>query len=238
MKNTLLFLGATIALLTSCKSDVATADALNIVPASATSVTAIRLEQLMEKANFEQVKNMEFFQDLLRDVDDPTLAAILRDPQSSGIALEHPLYLVNEINPQDIEESLVVGVATLRDVGQFAAALGSVPGEDGTGEGYTYRQINRQSLVAWNEEAVLIFNTPGYLDLKERAARWFATDREDEGVAAEKTLRDLLGKNADISTWATLNAVGNNMQVKMMASLLNIPAEALQGNYATSFVNF
>ena len=238
MKNTFLFLAAALVVLSSCKEDIATADALNLVPSTATSVTAVRLDQMMEKADFEQVKTMGFYQDLLEDVDDPAIAAILRDPEASGLALEHPLYLVNEINPQDFEESLIVGVATLRDADQFAGILANLPGENASGSGFNYRQVNRQSLVAWTDEAVLAFNTPGYLNLQERATEWLSGEREDKGLTEEKTLREVLGKNADISTWATLNALGSNMQVKMMAGMLNIPAEALQGNYATSFVNF
>ena len=238
MKQLFLFLLIGLIGFSSCKEEIATADALNLVPATVSSVTAVRLDRLMDKADFENVKNMEFYQDMLSEVEDPAMTAILRNPAESGIALEHPLYLTYDINPQDFEEILIVGVATLADASKFEAALSDVPGDTESGEGFSYRQMDRQALVAWNDAAVLVMSSPGYLNLKEKAAAWFAGTEGEAGVAAEKTLRDIMGKDADITTWSSLNALSENMQVKMMAGMMQIPAEALKGNYATSFTNF
>lgn len=223
--------------LVSCKDAVEAGDALHLVPNTVTSVTAVRIDQLLEKADFENIRELEFFEDALKDVNDPTIEAILRNPYESGIDLEMPIYIANDLNAENIEDMGIMTVMTLKDADKFAALMESVPGETGTLSGITTKKIDRKTVIGWNDEAVIVAATTGYDDVASKLPTYFATTDENS-VVNDKSLRDLLGKGADISSWATLDAFAKSPQVRMGAGMIGIDADALEGNVATSFMNF
>ena len=237
MKNFFGILLLSILVLSSCKKGVEAGDALHLVPNTVTSVTAVRVDQLLEKANYEKIKELDFFEDALKDVDDPTLQAILRNPYESGINLEMPIYIANDLDAENFEDMSIMTIMTLKDVDKFATLMESIPGESSTANGITTKKLDRSTVVGWNEEAAIIAATTGYGNVSSSLPTYFATT-EENSVVNDKSLRDLLAKDADISSWATLDAFAKSPQVRMGAGMIGIKADALEGNVATSFANF
>ena len=90
-----------ILLVVACKKEAVTpGDALAYVPASSTSITAIDLKKLMQKADFEAVKKLDFYKEMVEKTssNDPQIAKVLLDPTASGIDLDGKIYLATAFN--------------------------------------------------------------------------------------------------------------------------------------------
>ena len=95
-----LFVLATALLLSACSNSKLADDSLKNVPADVTSVTAFNLNQMMQKADFDYVKGLDFFEAGIAEIqtEKPALAAILANPFSSGVDLGKNAYLIMELN--------------------------------------------------------------------------------------------------------------------------------------------
>ena len=96
----LAFAAASFLVLASCKKSVNFDDAAQAIPKNATSVTAMNLPSLMQKADFESVKQMDFYKEAIADADkdNPTVASIMRDPKKSGVDFTKNVYFVQDYN--------------------------------------------------------------------------------------------------------------------------------------------
>ena len=67
---------------TSCKNGTSLKeDAMVNIPANSSSVSAINVKRLMDKADFESMQKMSFYQDFIKDASqgNPGVEAILKD---------------------------------------------------------------------------------------------------------------------------------------------------------------
>ena len=230
------------ALFTSCKETTLTGDnALTSIPDDATTITSIDVERLMEKADFEQVRQMEFYQDMLAEVErkDPTLAKVLADPATSGVDLSKRAYLSTFLNPDNPEENFTALVVNLSDQAAFEqlvtqAAKGATVEN---GDGFQYLQPERKMIVAWDGEKAVIGGTASYMNVREQAARIFNTT-EDRSVAKSADLQKALAERHDLTNWISSNGLANNPQAQFAMGMVQIDPEALKDNYIHSYVDF
>ena len=86
---------------TSCKNGTSLKeDAMVNIPANSSSVSAINVKRLMDKADFESMQKMSFYQDFIKDASqgNPGVEAILKDPYASGVNLDANVYLVQDVD--------------------------------------------------------------------------------------------------------------------------------------------
>ena len=238
------FLGAilTLSLFTACKPDgpIGKTDTLTSIPEDVTMVTTIDVPQLMDKADFENVKNMEFYQAFLEEVaeEDPALAEVFKDPKSSGIDLEKPVNVAFLPDPSNPENMFVGAVANLADEGAFSALVEAAAEQPITEQaGYKSVQSNRNSIIAWNKDMVVLGGSEGSMEVNSQVERIFTTEPEGS-VAKNKDLQKALSGDHDIATWLSTNSLAENEQAKFAMGMAQLDAEALKDNYLHGSLDF
>ncbi len=229
-------------LITSCKNDSSlTEDAIVNIPANSSSVSAINVKRLMEKADFEAMQKMSFYKDFIKDASqgNPGLEAVLKDPYASGVNLDANVYLVQDVDIMNPESAFMGVVASLSDKEDFKKLLTSDRNPDiKSEEGYEYFTANRRTIVAWNDDIAVMGTSQGYgADLKAGVQSIFNTTKETS-IVTNEDLKKCFSKKADITSWFCSNKMAEASKGKLgMAGFIITPA-MLTENYAHSYFNF
>jgi Domain of unknown function (DUF4836) len=262
LKKTFLLATASILLMTSCKKALNLNDSLTAIPKDAVSVTAINVQSLMQKADFETVKNMDFYKKAIDEAQakNPAMAEILKDPKKSGIDLSKNFYFVagGSILGMGGNGSTNGGILlSIADIKAFEAMLqnakaGSIETQDGVkyikmknevnetnDEGYTISS-NTSGLLAWNDKMAFL----GANALSENEAteggdfiKYFKT-KPEESMAKNEQLQTLMGSNHDIYSFVSFDKYADDVSAKAAAGAMNIDPKALKGNYFSGFSDF
>jgi Domain of unknown function (DUF4836) len=252
-RKTFLFGAASLLFLVSCKNALNLSDSITAIPKDATSVSAINIQNLMQKADFESVKNMDFYKEMVSEAEqnNPAMSEILKDPKKSGIDLGKNIYIVQDVDfmSSGTGNSSVV-LMSIADSKAFEAMLqnakaGDVQTKDGvkyismkkegevTDENGYKINYNNDGLVAWNEKIALLgSNTEGDTFLK-----YFKT-KPEESVAQNENMKTLMGSSHDMYTFVSFDKYADDIQAKAAAGAMNIDPKALKGNYITGYSDF
>jgi Domain of unknown function (DUF4836) len=260
-RKTILCGAASLLFLISCKNTSNLNDSMTAIPKDATSVTAINIQNLMQKADFESVKNMDFYKEILSEAEqkNPAMSEILKDPKKSGIDLAKNMYIVQDI---DLISGAGAGnnsvvLMSIADSKAFEAMLQNAKaGEVKTKEGVKYISMkkegevtddngykinyNSDGLVAWNDKMAVLGshlteNTEGVAD--DSFLKYFKT-KPEESITQNENMRSLMGSNHDMYTFASFDKYADNIQAKAAAGAMNIDPKALKGNYFTGYSDF
>jgi hypothetical protein len=225
--------------LSACQQDLAPLDdSLTYIPESATMVSAFKPAQLMEKADFESLKQTEGFIAMLTDAntENPVLARVLETPSQSGIDLNKNIYLATEPSREYGKFSLVT--MSIADVAAFEALLADIE-LSGTpvSQNYQFAFPSSTSALAWNDEAAIIgfADKPG--DLRSKLEACIAAEGE-KTIANDKHLRKSLNKDYDIINWLSSDFLLNSEIAEASSTLLNYKEEDLKNNRIVHYLNF
>lgn len=226
----------------SCKNETAiTEDAIVYIPANSSSVSAINIKRLMDKADFESMQKMSFYQDFIKDASqgNPGAEAVLKDPYASGVNLDANVYLVQDVDIMNPERAFVGVVASLSDKGAFKKLLASDGNADfKTAEGYEYLVADRKTIVALNDKIVVMGISQGNgTDLKAGVDGFFNTTKESS-IVGNEDLKKCFSKKADITSWFSSNKMAEAAKGKMGMAGFIISPNMLTENYAHSYFNF
>ncbi len=228
-------------LFVACKNDTVLPqnDTLTSIPESASAVTAIKLQQLMDKADFDRVRKMAFYEDMLKDVEkeNAVMAKALRDPKSSGIDFSKNAYIthhVSETNPNDQFATISFSIADVDAFEQLVAA--SDIGEASTLSNYKTIMDNKGG-VAWNTQQVIL-GAGNSSNTSEAIINSFFETTKENSIANNSDLKKCLANSDDIVSWVNTNALAKNPEFKSLAGLLKIKPEDLLNNYMHASVNF
>lgn len=229
-------------LATSCKNDSAiTEDAIVNIPANSSSVSAINVKRLMDKADFKAMQKMSFYKDFVKDASqgNPGLEAVLKDPYASGVNLDANVYLVQDVDIINPENTFMGVVASLTDKADFKNLVTSDGNPDIKSEdGYEYFTANRNTIVAWNDDIAVMGTNQGFgSDLKTGVENIFNTSKETS-IVSNEDLKKCFSTKADITSWFCSNKMAEASKGKLgMAGFIITPA-MLAENYAHSYFNF
>lgn len=215
-------------------------DAIINIPQNASSVSAVNIKRLMDKADFASMQKMAFYQDFIKDAAQGNAGAeaVLKDPYASGINLDANVYLVQDVDIIQPDEVFMGLVASLSDAEAFKNLVTSDGNPDiKQGEGYQYFS-NRRNIVAWNDKiAVMGGSQSSKTDLKAEVSNFFSTTKETS-IANNEDLKKCFSKESDITSWFCSNKMAEASKGKMgMAGFIITPA-MLSENYAHSYFNF
>ncbi len=214
-------------------------DALINIPNDVTMVTAVDLPTLMEKADFDQVKTMEFYQEVIKKANEynPVLGEVVVDPAKSGIDLSKSFYIANEVNPDNPEEMFVGVVFSLKDAKAFDNLINAQKEQNITkGDKFDLLANGNQS-VAWNDKIAIFGSTNSYNDVTPIISKYFNGDA-NASIANDKDLQKCFSDKHDINSWVSSNAIAENEQVMMVLPMANIAPEALKDNFFHSYLDF
>jgi hypothetical protein len=234
-------LASAVLFITACKKDaLAPSDALAYVPATASNVTAIDLKSLLQKADFEAIKQMSFYKDMIAETEsrDPKLAKILLDPTSSGIDLSGKIYTATDIGQDNAEAFTTYFFIPLKD----AKAFGSLFEEHKTSitveNGISLFDEGKDAIFGWNESvAVLAIGNKQDSDFKGRVIAAFQP-KTDNPLLKDGNLQKALSGNHDITSWLSTNELAKNSGAVFALSMMDVKSDALKGNFIHSYADF
>lgn len=254
VKKALFLASASVLFLTSCRNSANLNDSITAIPKDAASVTAINLPSILQKADFESVKNMEFYKSMISESEkeNPALSEIVKDPKKSGIDLTKNLYLVSDYDLGNengaVDKSAVL--MSIADVKAFEAMLQNAKmGEVQSKEGIKFISMKKEhemtdeqgfkvnydtdGVVAWNDKIAVITKSTEGGDF----VKYFKT-KSEESIAQNEHIKTLMSKSHDMYSYFSFDKYADNIQAKAAAGAMNIDPKALKGNYFTGYSDF
>jgi len=147
----LLILGVLIVGFSSCSKDGSLkSGAAELVPESSTAVVAFDLGTMMEKADMDAIKKMDFYKDAIAQAAQESgevAAKVLENPESSGIDLSKKAYFFANI--QDEEDGLLGFVFNVNDAQKLEDLILEGEGEVEEIKGVSYLTGNDDFTIAW-----------------------------------------------------------------------------------------
>lgn len=228
----------TILVFSACKrDDLLPGDALVYVPGTVTSVTAINVNRLMEKADFDALKQMEFYQDFLEKVrqENSAFAQVMRDPRKAGIDLDNNVYLNVELD-QPGQSGMMTVVFTIKDKNAFEKTLDDLD--------INYLPASQEpglfqehgTALLWNE-AVGILGFGSENTIQQQVEAYLNTS-EEQSVNRNKNLRDALSNDFDVLNWTTSAGFVDLFQIGPIGKVARYTEEDLRENYLQSYLFF
>ncbi|MGB1216474.1 MAG: DUF4836 family protein, partial [Saprospiraceae bacterium] len=243
MKKYLFVLVCSLMLFSSCKKDtldVQMDNAVAHIPADASQVTVIRVPQLMKKADFEEIKQQDFFKQFVNEAasSDPTMAKILENPEESGIDLSKNAYFISDVSPINTEDMMNGIMLNIADAAKVKTMLKSSDFNVSpkVGDGFTYVTRSGGSFVAWNDE-ILMAGQGTQGSLSTRLERIFNL-QEGGSVLGSSDFSNVASSSDDISFWLSSDAISQNPQLGLGSAMLGLGKDDLEGNYINGGVNF
>ena len=243
MKSKLiLFLFAALTLtIYSCGGSAATSkeDTLKNIPQNVSMVTSIDADEILKKADFESVKNMEFYQKMIDETKqfNSTLAEVLVDPSASGVDLSKNIYIAHQVDSENPEDVFVAIIASVKDKSALEKLIQTNSDLKMADQANFKVGTSGSQSVAWNDEMVLLGMTNSYNDPMMNIQKFFEGNAESS-ISNDKDLQKALAGNHDISSWASSNTIAKNPSFNAMLPFIGISPEALKDNFIHSSVDF
>ena len=231
-----------IALLSGCQQEPPLSGAATHIPSTATAVTGIDLDRLLKKADFDSVKNMEFYREMVKkaETQNPIISKVLQAPYQSGIDLSQKIFLVTNVHTTDPKHSTFHVLIPLADAGKFknlvkAAGL-SISTKDGLK--MAGMEESKEAVMVWdNHLLVLSFNKMEEANAETPAIRLFNLEK-GASLATNSHFVEALKEPRDLITWFSSNALADQANATGMLHLLDVDAEALKDNYIFGYGDF
>lgn len=214
-------------------------DALKSIPNNISMLTAFDADAILQKADFEAVKQMAFYQELIQETKryNTTLAEVLADPAQSGVDLSKNIYIAHHLYPDNPEEVFVAIVASVKDEAALEKLIQSNEKLKITAQDNFQVGMYRSQSVAWNGAQVILGMTNSYNDPIETIKKFF-DGTPDNSIAMDKNLQKALAGKHDISSWVSSNALATNPTLTSSLSMAGIDPKAAKDNFVHSYVDF
>ncbi len=247
-------------LLASCNKTANLDDASKAIPKDAVSVTAINVPSLFPKADFESVKQMDFYKAMVDSAktDNAAMTDILRDPRKSGVDFTKNVYIVQDYslsNPTQNDGGMTA-LMSLSNASDFETMLknSSKDAKIETKDGIKYiisspkaetatladdddsrfsRTHDSRGVVAWNDKMAII----GAYTEGGDFTKYFKIKAE-ESIAKNEQFGKLFGTKHDIYSYMSFDKIADDPQAKAGAGMMNLDPKSLKGNYATGYSDF
>lgn len=250
MKQLLILLaGAVVLTFVSCSEDLTgKADVLEHMPADASLALTFDLPSLMEKADFEQMRQMAFYRDFLQGVErvDPQFRPLFENPSAAGIDVDRRCGLFVRLRPEDPEVIFVAMTLPLADADAFANAVSPhlvVTEQEGYVLGLPKKEDRFGSNVpffAWDDRVAWIGgrSREGWPTALEEDLAALARQDKAQSLASVPEARKALRARHDATMWASLDFAGKNPALRASATVAGIPPDALEGNTVHGWWDF
>jgi len=228
--------------LTACqnKAGGSGSDSLKMVPANASSVTAINLPSILEKMDYENFKTTPKFQKRVEEIreNDPLFAAFVENPDAAGIDINQNMYFAVSFDEETGMEEFITFTFSLKDAGKFETTVKEAL-KDGVqvGDGFKYVKPHSDNILGWNESTAIVGFTSSYTDMQKRLAGQF-NKTEDKSIADNPDLQKAFKGEHDVKLWMSSNTFSDNPQAGMAMAMAEIDPAALKDNYVHGYMDF
>lgn len=241
---TLLF--ATTLSMSSCSFS---ASPINSIPADAAMVATMDVKQLMEKADYEAIKQMDFYKEMLTEVEReaPEALAFLQDPKEAGISLDGNFSFFLKINPDDFKgEPMIAAMLPISDVAKVEGLMNkareknpNMPKAESK-SGYQVLPLDGESKLAWSSTLLAITNIKG----DEELGKLFSPDK-DNSIHNNKSFEKHLKEKKDAMLWMTSDPIAkaildseHSRDISGFMMLMQLSNKVLQDNSISAYYNF
>jgi uncharacterized protein DUF4836 len=239
--NIFSFLLLTVAIVfSSCSDNQTSSDSmLKSIPKDVSMLTAIDADAILEKADFDNVKEMAFYKELINETKryNTTLGEILANPNLSGIDLSKNIYVSHILDNDNPEEVFVAIVASVKDKAALETLINSNADLKVSNHNDFDVAMKGSQSVAWNNEKVVLGMTNSYSDPVTNLEKFFTTT-SDNSIAGDSDLKKALSGNHDISSWMSSNALSTSPSLKNALVMASIDPSAAKDNFIHGFVDF
>ncbi len=251
--------GLGLFLLASCNKTANLDDASKAIPKDAMSVTAINVPSLFQKADFESVKQMDFYKAMVDSAktDNAAMADIMRDPRKSGVDFTKNVYLVQNYSLASATQNGgdMTALMSLSNAADFETMLknsrkdAKIETKDGikfiTSSPKTetttlpeddesrFSRVQNRGVVAWNDKMAIIGTYTEGGDF----TKYFKTKAE-ESISKNEQFGKLFGAKHDMYSYVSFDKLADDPQAKAGAGMMNLDPKSLKGNYATGYSDF
>ncbi|MFT5385857.1 MAG: hypothetical protein ACI81W_003266 [Saprospiraceae bacterium] len=243
MKSNLFsFLVLTVAIIISSCTDtqiVSSDSVLKSIPKDVSMVTAINAEAILEKADFDNVKEMAFYQELINETKryNATLGEVLANPAQSGVDLSKNIYISHLLDNDNPEEVFVAVIASVKDKAALETLINSNPDLKISKQANFDVAMKGSQSVAWNGEKVVLGMTNSYGDPITNLEKFFNTTSENS-IAGDQDLNKAMSGNHDISSWMSSNAIASSPSLRDALIMASIDPDAAKDNFIHGYVDF
>ena len=243
VKGIIVTLLVTSLIFISCKKSgnhSSTNDSLTNIPQDVSMVTAINMDQLLTKADWNSVTQMEFFQNMIEDVQRqaPAFAKLLQSPYESGVDMKKKAYISYDVDPMDSKKVFTALTMNIKDIKSFEALIKeTIDSEIQTGEGFQYVNNSLVSILAWNDNLMVMGGSSNTKDILKKTSNYFQTKKENSATNLADLQKSLSG-NHDISNWMTSNILADNQEAQFMLGLAGFDPKDLKDNFIHNSFDF
>ncbi len=226
----------------SCKNDNDVTGTAAYIPSTATTVTGLDIQRLMKKADFESIKDMEFFRDMVGKAtkQSPVIAAALEDPAKSGIDLNGKIYMTTDLDkndPESITTHILVPLANANDFEKLVEAA-DVKFETENGLNVFSSGNRNDAVMMWDDKLMtLSFSNFSENDTESKARLLFELDSE-QSLASNKNFAKAIRTDHDMVTWMSTNSIAENPAAGMALNMIDIDRDALNDNFIHGYGDF
>jgi len=218
-----------------------TGDALTHIPASASMVGRIDIQALMDKSDFEEMKDMAFYRDMVKEAESEKkiVAEMLENPELSGIDLSELMYFFAAPTENNSRESFGGVVCKLDDATRFGTLVAAIDGMNiKEKEGYFLAIGKDDTAIGWTDDLAVIGGGKGR-DFENNIVKIFNTEK-DNSIATNPALKKAFAKRHDISVWAGSDALAESVyeDMRLQLSFMGLKKKDLKDNHFNSYIDF
>lgn len=213
--------------------------AASAVPENSAMVVGINLKSLMDKADMDAVKEMDFYKDMVAEAarqQGETMAKILESPEKSGVDLNENAYFF--MNMESKNNGLLGFTFKIANQDDFEALVKESDMDAQKGKGYQYA-VNNESVVAWD-------GTIGFVGAimdeynDDKAVSKLLTEVFDgkSSIADNKDAAKALGGNHDISYYFSSSSIVKIFEDELAMSEMFISKDDLKNNKFSGYTDF
>jgi|GEM_PF-2045308 len=239
-KSYLLPLLALVLLGTACQTDNAEkTSALRYIPDDMNSLLIIDMPDLMAKADFAEIKELDFYKKFLLSAanEKPSIARILEDPAASGLNIDEHFYLAMKVKSTRGAPDFAAFVAPIQDKDALEQTLSAldiqfVP----AAQNFGYSDLQRAHMV-WNDEVIVmgIGSEEGPLHDKIES---FLNTTPKNGLYRNKNLQKSLQRDFDMAHWLRIDPFLEGLNNELFSAVAGLSQDDLTDNYLNSFMHF
>ena len=236
MKKYLIFIFiAAAVVVTSCSKK--TPSYVNSIPDDAVAVASLDPMKLRDKGKLNTIASLK------ERVKDEIWGQILEDPLSTGLRMDDYVFvfaLMEDAGP-------VIGVVSgMKDIEKFENTLAKITEDIQTEfhqtEHYTYMQPDKEGIISWNEELMVVLASPDgdELDTDFYTGRldWMYNPVKEESITSLVNFKEFLGNMKDLNLWISSDDMREIINALAPEDMdIDLPVE-LYNNYAQIFVDF
>lgn len=218
-----------------------TSDALTHVPAEASMVGRIDVQGLMNKADFEEMKEMEFYRDMVKEAgeDKKIVADMLESPERSGIDLDEYMYFFAVPSESRRQESFGGVVCRLADAAQFETLVATIDNINIEKKDGWFLATSRDDVaIGWTDDLAVI-SSGERRNIENDIVKIFNTEKANSILNNER-LKKTFGAGHDITVWANSGALAESMydDMKMQLAFMGLKKKDLTDNHFNTYIDF